>query len=70
MGSDEATSGTNREKPNLINKRTCSMIKIAARPGSIFHFPSSSYSHAKRAQLVHIDINMRNCNIKNSLKSV
>lgn len=55
------TSGTKREKPNLINKRTCSMIKIAASPGSTFHFPSSSYSQAKRAQLVQIDITVRNC---------
>jgi len=37
------------------------MIKIAASPGSTFHFPSSSYSHAKRAQLVQIDITVRNC---------
>lgn len=55
------SSGTKREKPNLINKRTCSMIKIAASPGSTFHFPSSSYSQAKRAQLVQIDITVRNC---------
>lgn len=68
LGSKTITLGKKREKPNLVNKRTCSMIKIAASPGSIFHFPSSSYSHAKIAQLVHIDISIRNYKMKNVLK--
>lgn len=58
----EITSGTKRENPNLIIRRACSMTRIAASPGSIFHFPSSSYSHAKSAQLVHIDMTIRNWN--------
>uniref|UniRef100_A0A2P2N5L1 Uncharacterized protein n=1 Tax=Rhizophora mucronata TaxID=61149 RepID=A0A2P2N5L1_RHIMU len=31
------SSGTKRDNPNLIMRRTCSMKRIAARPGSIFH---------------------------------
>ncbi|GKV35705.1 hypothetical protein SLEP1_g43937 [Rubroshorea leprosula] len=54
------TSGTKRENPNFISSRTCSMIRIAARPGSIFHFPSWSYNHTRSAELVHIAIIMRN----------
>lgn len=54
------TSGTKRENPNLISKRTCSMMRIAASPGSIFHFPSTSYKHTRSTQLVHIDIIIRN----------
>lgn len=55
------TSGTKREKPNLMRRRTCSITNMAARPGSILHFPSWSYSHTKSAQLVQIDITVRNC---------
>lgn len=58
------TSGTKRENPNLIRRRICSMIKIAASPGSNLHFPSASYKQTRSAQLVQIDITIRNWNFE------
>lgn len=54
------SSGTRRESPNLRSKSMCSMMRIAASPGSIFHFPSWSYKHTKSAEFVHMDITTRN----------
>lgn len=62
------TSGTKRENPNLINRRICSMTKIIASPGSRLHFPSWSYNHTRNAQLVHIDITIRNWKLKRHTK--
>lgn len=56
------SSGTRRESPNFRSNSTCSMMRIAASPGSIFHLPSWSYKHTKSAEFVHIDITTRNWN--------
>lgn len=61
-GKKGITSGTKRETPNLMSRSTCSMTRIAASPGSIFHFPSWSYKHTRRAEFVHMDITIRNWN--------
>lgn len=65
---ERVTSGTKRENPNLINRRICSMTKIIASPGSRLHFPSWSYNHTRNAQLVHIDITIRNWKLKRHTK--
>lgn len=56
------TSGTIRENPNLMNKSMCSIMRMAARPGDIFHSPSWSYKHTRRMEFVQIDITIRNWN--------
>lgn len=54
------SSGTRRERPNFRSKSTCSIMRIAASPGSIFHLPSRSYKHTKSAEFVHMDVTTRN----------
>lgn len=55
------TSETNHENPNLARSNKCSSKRMAARPGSIFHRPASSYKHTNNAQLVTIATTPRFC---------
>ena len=70
FGFEALTSETNHENPNLARSSKCSSRRMAARPGSIFHLPASSYKHTSNAQFVTMATTPRFCHRQSCLVSL